>query len=130
MSDSLRFSIRLPAHPLSVGVARAVVRSLSRSLGSHNADSAELLLSELVTNSIRHGSRTPDDPVDVELVLRERHLSGSVCDGGPLFDHPAEPPLPGQVGGFGLHIAAELGDVTIQRTDKGNRVIFSVPPGL
>lgn len=76
MSDSLRLSIRLPAHPLSVGVARAVVRSLSRSLGSHNADRAELLLSELVTNSIRHGSRTPDDPVDVELVLRDRHLSG------------------------------------------------------
>lgn len=127
MSDSLRFTFRLPAHPLSVGVARAVVRSLSRRLGSHNADRAELLLSELVTNSIRHGSRTPDDPVEIELVLGDRRLSGSVCDGGPLFDHPAEQPLAGQVGGFGLHIAAEVGDVTIQRTDRGNRVTFSVP---
>ncbi len=130
MSDSLRFSIRLPAHPLSVGVARAIVRSLSRSLGSHHADRAELLLSELVTNSIRHGSRTPDDPVDVELVLQGDHLSGSVCDQGPLFDRPAEQPRPGQVGGFGLHIAAELGQVTIQRTDTGNRVMFSLAPDL
>jgi anti-sigma regulatory factor (Ser/Thr protein kinase) len=130
MSDSLRFGIRLPAHPLSVGVARAVVRSLSRSLGSHNADSAELLLSELVTNSIRHGSPAPDDPVEIELVLRDGHMSGSVCDRGPLFDHPAEQPQPGQVGGFGLHIAAKLGDLTIQRTDRGNQVTFSLPFGL
>ena len=130
MSDSLRFSIRLPAHPLSVGVVRAVVRSLSRSLESHNAASVELLLSELVTNSIRHGSRTPEDPVDVELVLRDDQLSGTVCDRGPLFDPPSGQPVPGQVGGFGLHIAAELGDLTIQHSDEGNVVSFSVPPRL
>ncbi|HUY62955.1 MAG TPA: ATP-binding protein [Acidimicrobiales bacterium] len=129
MSEALRFNARLPAHQLSVRAARAMVRALSTFLPPDRTHAVELVVSELVTNSIRYGPHSADDVVDVELVLHDDSLAGTVRDTGPAFPFPIDEPAPGQVGGFGLHIAASLSALDIQRSDHGNVVRFDVPLG-
>lgn len=127
MNDRLSFNLSLPAHAMSVSVARAVIRSICNTIAPHLADSAELVVSELVTNSVRHGSTGPAQHVDVELVVDDGGLRGSVSDEGPSFEHP--PPLPseGSVGGFGLHIAGSLSEMTVRRSGQRNVVSFTMP---
>lgn len=125
MPDPLRFQIRLPAHPVSVGMARGVVRALAPVLPAEGCERAELVLSELVTNSIRHASTGPNDVVDVMLTIADDGLTAVVQDHGPAFD-VAPPPTGRRVGGFGLHIAKNLTDVTFGRSDEGNVVTFKI----
>lgn len=71
----------LPAATRITGIARRV---MSHQLTEHGArrdliEDAELVLSELVTNAIQHGS---DDDVEVSWQLRGGKLRLSVLDGG------------------------------------------------
>ncbi|MBA3371050.1 MAG: ATP-binding protein, partial [Thermoleophilaceae bacterium] len=49
----------------------------------------KLAVNEAVTNSIRHGSRSEDDRVDLEITPRDGELFFSVADSG-LFVHRFE----------------------------------------
>lgn len=135
MSDALRFSMQLPAHPVSITVARCVVRSVAPIVDPEQLDSSALVLSEIVTNSVRHGSPGPADRVDVDILASGERLTATVRDGGPAFGLPLVPPGAGQVGGYGLHIAMRLSELTVDHTTSGNTVTFAVaapggpPPG-
>lgn len=129
MSEELRFSLRLPAHPVSVSIARGVLKLLDPLVNGAHLDAAQLVLSELVTNSVRHGSTSVDDFVDIEITVSNHRMSGVVRDGGPPFDPLGSRRAPDQPGGFGLHIARELADLTIDRTEGSNVVTFAVSAG-
>ena len=66
-----------------------------------------LLVSELVTNSIRHAGLAAGDPIQLELTSENGLLWIAVRDGGPGFD-PANGN--GNVRGFGLSIIASLAE--------------------
>jgi len=87
----------------------------------------ELVLSEVVTNAIRHGSRGIQDSIAVEIAAGTGQITGIVRDGGPVFEPPAGPPAVAQIGGYGLHIAMSLSDLNIRHTAAGNTVTFTVP---
>ena len=124
---TLVFQLRLPSHPISVSVARNVVRSLRPYLLDERSDRLELILSEVVTNAIRHGSPDPDDAVEVELSTTAGSLSGSVLDQGPTFTPPGPPTEIDQIGGFGLHIVAQLAESwSIESAPNGKLVRFTV----
>lgn len=131
MSDlplkGLRFSFTLPSHPASVAVCRAAVRGLTRVIPQAPFDDIEVIVSELVTNSVRHGSRGPDDTVLFEFVASSRSIIGTVKDQGPPFAFADQAPQPDQVGGFGLHIARSLSSsVSLERLNGANVVNFVV----
>lgn len=127
MSEELWFSLRLPARPVSVSIARDVIKVLARLVNGAHLEDAELVLSELVTNAVRHGSTSVDDIVDIEITVSDHRMSGVVRDGGSPFDPLGSWRAPDQPGGFGLHIAHELAELTIDRTEGGNVVTFTVP---
>jgi anti-sigma regulatory factor (Ser/Thr protein kinase) len=129
VSEELRFSLRLPAHPFSVSIARGVLKLLDPLVNGAHLEAAELVLSELVTNSVRHGSTSVDDVVDIELTVSAHRMSGVVRDGGPPFEPLGSARAPDQSGGFGLDIARKLADLTIDRTEGGNVVTFTVSAG-
>lgn len=126
MHDELALSLRLPAHPVAVGIARGVVRSLRPVIGEDEHERAELAMSEIVTNAIRHGSTTTDDVVEIDIVAAARRVTAVVRDHGPRFEPPEGPAGTGQVGGFGLHIVRALGQLQVRREDGRNAVTFTV----
>lgn len=127
---ALRFSIQLPAAPISVSVARAALTAVAQSIIPDRVHAAELVLSELVTNAIRHGSPHPDDTIEVDIDLDLDQLSAQVRDRGPAFNLRAHPPTGDQVGGFGLYIAAMTSHLTVRHDGHGNVVTFTMPRAL
>lgn len=91
----------------AVAEARALTRKALADWGlGALADDAELVVSELVTNAIRHGAA----PVILALgVVGSADLVGTVTDGGPGLPR-IPPPVPGleDTGGRGLAIVREL----------------------
>jgi anti-sigma regulatory factor (Ser/Thr protein kinase) len=65
---------------------------------------AELLVSELVTNAIRHAHSDATIAID----LTEQHVRVSVTDHGPGWPEPREPD--DRPGGYGLQFVAEIAD--------------------
>jgi two-component sensor histidine kinase len=95
---SLAPSRRAPAQ------ARAAVREFTGStVPSETSQTAELLVSELVTNALTHGRGT----ITVHLEHGASGLVVTVCDDDP--SHPEVPPqVPLALGGRGLHMVEVL----------------------
>jgi anti-sigma regulatory factor (Ser/Thr protein kinase) len=127
MSEPLSFSFRLPAVPLSVVVARSAMGAIIRGTDPERFEAAELVLSEIVTNAIRHGSRDTRDAVELEVTIDGEEVAGIVRDSGPVFSLPSGVPVADQVGGFGLHIAQVASRLTVERDDRGDIVTFVLP---
>ncbi len=119
----LRASIDLPPVPLSVPVARRVVRELLTGWSAEVfCDDTLLLLSELVSNVVRH---VPDpDAMRVELALTGPVLEVAVLDGS------AAPPVLGGGdgnGGRGLQLVSAMSDRWgSHRHVQGKRVWFEL----
>lgn len=102
--------VLFPHAPSSVGVAR---RALGADLRAHGTPEgviadAILVLSELLSNAIRHGRPLPGGQVEVSWTLRGGTLEIAVTDsGGPTRPEPSLPP-PSAVGGRGLSIVERL----------------------
>ncbi|MEY2404861.1 MAG: serine/threonine-protein kinase RsbW [Acidimicrobiaceae bacterium] len=125
MSEPFRLRLSLPSQPLSVAAARNIVRSLPRTSQDVIAE-IELIVSELVTNAIRHGSDRADDVIELELEASPTLVSGCVRDHGAPFTIPDGPPKDGGPGGFGLFISRTLADtLTVERSGTGNAVRFT-----
>ena len=122
----LKVVIQLPAHPYSIGMVRNLVRGMHPLINTDQLERAEVIVSEIVTNAIRHGTRKGAD-VLVEFIVEPSSLRVMVTDSGPSFAPPTAKPQLGQVGGFGLHIVDHLASSwQIEHTIKGNVVMFSV----
>jgi anti-sigma regulatory factor (Ser/Thr protein kinase) len=95
------------AHPLSVPAARRYVAESLAHVSEHLRETAELLISELVTNAVRHGGG-PDVAVSVELLPVERIHIGVTDDG---YGSPVRrSPKVTDVHGRGLHLVGLLAD--------------------
>jgi anti-sigma regulatory factor (Ser/Thr protein kinase) len=77
---------RLPATPESISVARHALDRLEGKVDAEQLDNLQLLVSEIVTNSIRHGRGGED--VDVRVWLRRGAVRLEVEDRGPGFRRP------------------------------------------
>jgi anti-sigma regulatory factor (Ser/Thr protein kinase) len=69
----------------------------------------ELLVSELATNSIRHGAN--HDQVSLEAAVTDDRVRLCLCDAGAGFERPREPePHLDGCGGYGLVLLDRLSD--------------------
>ncbi|SEQ11653.1 Serine phosphatase RsbU, regulator of sigma subunit [Streptomyces sp. yr375] len=114
---------RFPLQPAEAGRARAVVREQLHDWGlAKPADTAELLVSELVTNALRHSHRRP---VGLRLVRGETLLCEVEDD-----DHELPTLLsagPGDEFGRGLRVVSTLArEWGTSRTGAGKSVWFEL----
>ncbi|MFD8351116.1 ATP-binding protein [Streptomyces coelicoflavus] len=104
---------RLPRHARSVGRARALFREQAASweLPPDVTDTAELLLSELMTNAYRHAKVPVGREIWARCILTDDHLRITVTDADTTLPQPAPAPAPAcpdDESGRGLALVASL----------------------
>jgi anti-sigma regulatory factor (Ser/Thr protein kinase) len=122
--EALHYRVQLPSTPHSAAAARALARAWCHSAGDdRDGTTLELLLSEAVTNAVRHAATSPRDLITVDVVLTPGATVASVTDHGPAFAPATPAPVDGRTGGFGLHIIAEMSLTwAVERHSSGNRL--------
>jgi anti-sigma regulatory factor (Ser/Thr protein kinase) len=89
--------LRVPATPAAPSTARRAVASLAPHLDRRVIEDAELLVSELVTNSLRHGDLRATQGIEVCLRASPQTVMVEVADRGRGFGghrpHPSEKPV-------------------------------------
>lgn len=97
----------LPSTPEAVAQARMVIRTSCGSLPDALRDDAELLVSELVSNAVRHGG----GHVQLRVLVNERDLTVSVYDDGDGEPVVSQRFLgPEVASGRGLQLVEKLAD--------------------
>jgi anti-sigma regulatory factor (Ser/Thr protein kinase) len=101
-------SLSLPALPSSATRARSeVTRRLAQRITNGALDDVRLLITELITNALRHSGITSDDLIGVRAELSDGTVRIEVHD--PGRDGPVEVRKPGvRGGGYGLFLVERL----------------------
>ena len=122
--------VLLPWAPSSVAAARWQLSADLREaglLGTAIGDAA-LVLSELLSNAIRHARPLPGALVQVSWALRDESLTVSVRDGGgPTRPHAGHPSL-SALGGRGLAIVECLASTWGVQDSLGGVTVWAILP--
>ena len=107
-------------------IARRAVEELARVVDADVVRDAQLLVSEVVTNSIKHSGS--DDPIRLRIWARRSGVKVEVADGGRGFETgPVAVHSDGE-GGRGLLILETLADRWGTSRDADARVWFELSP--
>lgn len=120
-----RLKLRLSPGPDAARRARTQLDKLRGNIQDSALDVVRLLVTELVTNSVRHGST--GDEVELEVDVYANAVRVEVTDSGPGFELERPPrPHEGRPGGWGLCLIDRLSDRW--GVDRGNetRVWFEL----
>jgi anti-sigma regulatory factor (Ser/Thr protein kinase) len=122
----LRLSVDIPCDLSAPARARRAVESLSAGVAPGVLADAKLLVSELITNSVKYGS---SDVVRLELHGREDgSLRVEVIDKGGGFVPIVPDRAVTEVGGWGLHLVHRVADRWGVATEA-SRVWFEIAGG-
>jgi anti-sigma regulatory factor (Ser/Thr protein kinase) len=116
LTDPARLSVtqidlRLTPNSEAALAARHSVNWLEGGLSPEKLEDVRLIVSELVTNSVRHAGLSPDEHILLAVVISDGSVRGRVCDPGPGFKKPSEPrPRTDMSGGWGLPIVERISD--------------------
>lgn len=102
---SARIVLDLPRDVSAPSAARRALDEAPHGLDYEGEQAAKLLLSELVTNSVKYGG---GGPVRVEIECRNGGLRVEVVDPGPGFTPTRRSRCLDEVGGWGLVLVEEL----------------------
>jgi anti-sigma regulatory factor (Ser/Thr protein kinase) len=104
--DSFEISLD-PAPAAATTACTEVTERLAASLGSRMLEDVRLLVTELITNALRHGKLSPGDHVSVKASIDEGVVRIEVTD--PGNDGEVAPRAPGpRGGGYGLYLVDRL----------------------
>jgi anti-sigma regulatory factor (Ser/Thr protein kinase) len=121
---------QLPPRPEAVAVARRALEGLTDRMSPERVALLRLLVSELVTNSIRHGAIDADQPVCLTVRVVGHRVRVEVEDRGPGFVPPPEGPRPREDRGWGLFLVDSLAERWGIERNGATRVWFEVPVSL
>ena len=122
----MQYELRLPHTPDAVPRARRALDRVGLSVDDLTMRNAKLLVSELVTNSVRHVPAGLTEHIVLRIAFDEGHLRVEVRDHGPGFAF--RPRAPGQDpgSGWGLHMLSTIASRWGVETDAGARVWFEL----
>ena len=103
----LDIDIRLRPNTRSPAEARRSLEALRPSLDDPLVDDAVLLVSEIVSNCVRHAKLDPNDAIQLRIRGTSSMLHVDVVDPGRGFD-PDALPSPRTDGGWGLRLLDRL----------------------
>jgi anti-sigma regulatory factor (Ser/Thr protein kinase) len=117
--DGAPLALRLPATAGAIGSARHAVDGLAPVLDPDRLDDLRLLVSELVTNGLRHGGAGGHDWIGLSLAFDGEVVRVEVTDPGPGFDARLREVEPDATGGWGLYLVDRV--ATRWGVDLGER---------
>ena len=120
--DAQTLELTLPSEPGSVARARTeVCKAIEPDLEDGQVETLRLLVSEVVTNAVRHGNSTSD----VELNARwNSEVRVEVSDHGEGFTPVPRMGAFDEPGGFGLYLVGRLAHRWGVETNASTRVWF------
>jgi anti-sigma regulatory factor (Ser/Thr protein kinase) len=106
--------------------ARLAIDGLDDRLDSVLLSDVRLLVSEVVTNSVRHAGAGPEDSITMDVVIRPDVVRIEVSDFGEGFEPPTPNPDPDQDAGWGLFLVEQIADRWGVRSEGGTSVWFEL----
>lgn len=117
-------AVALPAVPESIPRSREILEGLRGELDESVLDDLRLIVSELVTNSIRHAGLRPSDPIDLEISVTDSTIRLELRDRGRGFAPPPSPNNQFQESGWGLFLVSQLTDRWGVSTEDGMTTVW------
>lgn len=122
----MRFHATFPPVPATVAQARSAIdRALGPALPAPVANDLRLIVSELVTNVVRHAALDPGQEMELRGELTKDRVRVEVSDPGTGFE-PEVTPSPDRGSGWGLYILDRLAQRWGAVGDEANVVWFEL----
>jgi anti-sigma regulatory factor (Ser/Thr protein kinase) len=127
-TPTLRVELELAHDVQAPALARAEIAQCCRALelGGSLCQSLILLVSEVVSNAVRHSSGDPDAPVGLLASFGERTIRVTVTDAGEGFTpRPRDPARTHD--GYGLYLLEKVADRWGVQSRGDTKVWFELP---
>ena len=122
-----RIAFELHGGVEAAAAARRAIVAGNGQLPAAVRDDVLLLVTELVTNAVRHAGAGPERPLQVELLHKPRCVAVAVADDGPGYAWRATPSTGSEAGGWGLFLVDQIADRWgVDTTTPGSRVWFEI----
>jgi anti-sigma regulatory factor (Ser/Thr protein kinase) len=112
-SMSEQMSFELAGGPYAVTASRLALAGLEERLDPNVLFDIRLLVSELVTNCVKHARTGPEESIVLAVDIGDSRVRVTVSDDGPGFEPPAAPPTEqaAEAGsGWGLFLVDQLSE--------------------
>ncbi|MBP2706303.1 ATP-binding protein [Microbispora sp. RL4-1S] len=121
----------LPYAPSSVAIARQRLTTelLATGLVADTVDDVVLVMSELLSNALRHAHPLPSGQLRVTWICSEGQIEVAVSDGGAHTQPRAGRPPLSSLGGRGLGIVEYLADRWGVRHDDDSTTVWAIVVG-
>ena len=123
-ADDAVLSLRLPPRPEAAHAARRRLREMD--MRPETLDTVTLLVTELVTNAMRHANVPADAEIEVEVRRRGSTVRVDVRNEGDSFSWRRRDPRPTQPGGLGLILVDRMSSRWGFSGGSGTRVWLEV----
>jgi len=128
MNDQMSFE--LAGGPYAVTASRLALAGLEERLDPNVLFDIRLLVSELVTNCVKHARVGPEESIMLTVDIRDEDVRVSVVDEGPGFEQPEKPlsEAAAEAGsGWGLFLVDQLATSWGVERKAGATVWFELP---
>ena len=122
----MRLERALAVSPEAAAEARHALDDLGAEMSNERIRDVQLLVSELVTNAVRHANLADGDVIGLVIELADDSLRVEVHDPGGGFVPSAPSPDPARPSGWGLYLVAELADRWGVDSDDSTLVWFEL----
>jgi len=99
---------QLDPDPKAPGVARRALDTLAPSIGNEALERLQLLVSELVTNSVKHGALGRADAIALDVYVEDESVYVEVHDDGVGFTPGLPDANPERGSGWGLWLLEQM----------------------
>jgi len=121
-----RLSLWFAGAPRAAQAARLALQSLNDELAAEILWMTSLLVTELVTNSVRHAGIDATSAVGLDVVVGPTRVKATVSDPGPGFEPNPEMPQPDAEGGRGVPLIDSLAQDWGVESAQGTSVWFEL----
>jgi anti-sigma regulatory factor (Ser/Thr protein kinase) len=122
----MTFDLELPSTAAAPAAARGALEQIAHAVSSERMRDVRLLVSELVTNAVRHANLADGDIIRLVIEVAGDALRVEVHDPGGGFVPTAPAPDPARPSGWGLYLVAELADRWGVDSDERTLVWFEL----
>jgi anti-sigma regulatory factor (Ser/Thr protein kinase) len=122
-------SVRFDRGPTAASAARNALLSLEAQVEPPVLDDIRLLVSELVTNAIRHADAPSGGEVALDVSIADSAVRVEVADPGEGFQPEPRDHEMSRPGGWGLYLVDRIADRWGVLSNQMNRVWFELESG-